>query len=151
MTSSLTLRVVAVDPHLPEPFMEHLCACWLVLSLCLASSPIAPSALSAFRAVGRGGASRHLRLRRSRAGLRGFWPDQVSASTFQGRLTRFLAGSGLGFYVPGLPYEEKSKVGPERGSRRALTPWQNAYFCVLYVFSRVLGHLAGEGLSRERG
>ena len=50
---SLTLRVVAIDPNLPVPCMEYPCSCWLGLITRLASSPIAPSALSDFRAVGR--------------------------------------------------------------------------------------------------
>ena len=59
--NSSTLRVVAVDPNLPLQCTADPCFCWLVLSTRLASSPIAPSALSVLRAVGRGGASRRLR------------------------------------------------------------------------------------------
>jgi hypothetical protein len=50
---SLTLRVVAVDPTLSSAVQDGIHAgwhpyfCWPVLQMCLASSPIAPSALSA--------------------------------------------------------------------------------------------------------
>ena len=46
---------------------------------------------------------------------------------------------------------EKVQNDPQRGPRRPLKHEQNAYVCVLLVFSRVFGHLAGQGSSREGG
>ena len=77
---SLTLRVVAVDPILSLAVQDGIHAGWhpyfcrLVLQMCLASSPIAPSALSAFRTVRWGSASRRLRrLAALRAAMERLW------------------------------------------------------------------------------
>ena len=72
--NSLTLRVCAVDPNLPLPSTEQSCCCCLVLKATLASSPIAPSALSVLGAQGRGDTSRRLRAALSFT----VWPECAS-------------------------------------------------------------------------
>ena len=45
---------------------------------------------------------------------------------------------------------KSEKVTP-KGAEAAIKHVQNAYFCDLYVFLRVVGHLAGEGSSGKGG
>ena len=71
---------------------------------------------------------------------------------------------GLGFEVLWLGFEvlgsgrpktrKNTRKSPEwvpNGAAAALAYWQNARFCISYVFLRVLGHVAGRGSCRERG
>ena len=45
----------------------------------------------------------------------------------------------------------QAKNDPQKYFDGALKHVQNAYFCILYVFLRASGHLAGQGPSGKRG